>query len=100
MDLVLANDSLADPGGTETYLVTVAESLTQLGHRATLHARTGGVVSEMAAGGGLMPGVEVGENAFVGARSLVTRSVPPGMLAHGSPARVIRPVDASLPWAR
>jgi acetyltransferase-like isoleucine patch superfamily enzyme len=48
----------------------------------------------------LMPSVEVGENAFVGARSLVTRSVPAGMLAHGSPARVIRPVDESLPWAR
>jgi hypothetical protein len=58
MDVLLANDSLADPGGTETYLVTIAESLTQLGHRATLHARNGGIVSEMAAGRGLEVALE------------------------------------------
>lgn len=40
----------------------------------------------------LLPGVEIGAEAFVAAGSLVTRDVPPGMLVMGAPARVVRPV--------
>jgi acetyltransferase-like isoleucine patch superfamily enzyme len=45
-------------------------------------------------GGGavLCPGIEVGEEAFVGAGAIVTRDVPPGVVVVGSPARVIRDV--------
>ena len=43
----------------------------------------------------LLPGVEIGENAVVGAGSVVTRSVPAGMVVVGSPARVCREVPAS-----
>ena len=42
----------------------------------------------------LLPGVEVGENAVVGAGSIVTRSVPPRVLVAGSPARMIRQLGA------
>lgn len=38
----------------------------------------------------LLPGVEIGEGAVVGAGSVVTRSVPAGAIAVGNPARPIR----------
>ena len=44
------------------------------------------------AGASLLPGVEIGENAIVGAGSVVTRSIPPRKVALGSPARVVRDV--------
>ena len=45
-------------------------------------------------GGGaiLCPGIEVGEEAFVGAGAVVTKDVPPRMLVVGNPARVLRAV--------
>jgi UDP-2-acetamido-3-amino-2,3-dideoxy-glucuronate N-acetyltransferase len=45
-------------------------------------------------GGGavLLPGVEVGEEAFVGAGAVVTRDVPPRTVALGVPAKVVREV--------
>jgi acetyltransferase-like isoleucine patch superfamily enzyme len=45
-------------------------------------------------GGGavLCPGVEIGEEAFVGAGAVVVRDVPPRKLVVGSPARILRDV--------
>jgi acetyltransferase-like isoleucine patch superfamily enzyme len=45
-------------------------------------------------GGGaiLLPGIEVGEEAFVGAGAVVTKDVPARKLVVGSPARVLRDV--------
>jgi acetyltransferase-like isoleucine patch superfamily enzyme len=47
-------------------------------------------------GGGatLLPAVEIGEEAFVGAGAVVLHDVPPRMLVVGSPARVLRQVPA------
>ena len=47
-------------------------------------------------GGGavLCPGVEIGEEAFVGAGAVVTKDVPPRVVVVGSPARVMRDVPA------
>jgi maltose O-acetyltransferase len=41
-------------------------------------------------GGGviLLPGVRVGDDAIIGAGSVVTREVPPGATVIGNPARV------------
>lgn len=46
-------------------------------------------------GGGavLCPGIEIGEEAFVGAGAVVTKDVPPRVMVVGSPARVLRDVD-------
>ena len=45
-------------------------------------------------GGGaiLLPGIEIGEEAFVGAGAVVTKDVEPRMLVVGNPARVMRGV--------
>ena len=45
-------------------------------------------------GGGaiVLPGVTIGENAVVGAGSVVTADIPPGVVAVGNPARVRRTI--------
>jgi len=46
-------------------------------------------------GGGVVvcPGVNIGENTVVGAGSVVVRDLPAGVLAGGSPARIVRHLD-------
>lgn len=38
----------------------------------------------------ILPGVTIGDSCIVGAGSVVTRSVPPGSVVAGNPARVLR----------
>jgi len=45
----------------------------------------------------LLPGVEIGEYALVGAGSVVTEDVPPGAVVVGNPARIIKYID-ELPY--
>lgn len=44
----------------------------------------------------VLPGIAIGEGAVVGANSVVTRNVAPYTIVSGSPARVMREVEA--PW--
>lgn len=48
-------------------------------------------------GGGatILPGIEIGERAMVGAGAVVTRDVPERAIVAGNPARVIGQVDQS-----
>jgi acetyltransferase-like isoleucine patch superfamily enzyme len=45
----------------------------------------------------ILPGVEIGDNATIGAGSVVNRSIPAGALAAGVPAKVLRGPDE---WPR
>lgn len=45
------------------------------------------------AGATILPGVTVGENAVVGAGSVVTHDVAPNTIVAGNPARVIKRID-------
>jgi acetyltransferase-like isoleucine patch superfamily enzyme len=40
----------------------------------------------------VLPGVTIGKNSVVGAGSVVTKDIPPNVLAAGIPARVVRPL--------
>jgi maltose O-acetyltransferase len=45
-------------------------------------------------GGGaiVLPGVTIGDDTIIGAGSVVTKSVPPRMIAAGNPCRILRPL--------
>ena len=45
----------------------------------------------------LLCGITVGENAMIGAGSVVTKDVPPGAVVAGNPARVMRPSQSPVP---
>lgn len=41
----------------------------------------------------VMPGVSIGNNSVIGAKSLVTKDIPDGVLAFGNPCKVIRKIS-------
>ena len=48
--------------------------------------------ASIGSGAVLLCGITVGENAIIGAGSVVTRDVPPDTVVAGNPARVIKPL--------
>ncbi len=48
----------------------------------------------MGGGSVLLPGVTIGQNAFVGAGAVVTKDVRDGVIVAGNPARVVGKVPA------
>jgi len=47
--------------------------------------------ASIGSGATLLCGITIGENALVGAGSVVTKDVPPGAVVAGNPARIIQP---------
>jgi acetyltransferase-like isoleucine patch superfamily enzyme len=56
--------------------------------------------ASIGSGAVLLCGITVGERAVIGAGSVVTRNVPPGVIVAGNPARVIRAVKDAAPRIR
>ena len=70
------------------------------GDADSLAAMTGPTVqagAQVGANVTVLPFVTIGAGALIGAGSVVTRDVPAGMLAYGSPAVVVRPVAELRP---
>jgi acetyltransferase-like isoleucine patch superfamily enzyme len=85
---VVEDDVFVGPGVVTTNDSTMARhgpDYAVVGARLRRACRVGG-------GAVLVPGVEVGEEAFVAAGAVVTRDVPPRAVVMGVPARVVREV--------
>lgn len=79
--------------GPGAHIYTATHSLDPAERRAGLeYALPVSVGDDVWIGGGaiIAPGVSIGEGTTIGAGSMVTKSVPPGVLAAGNPCRVIR----------
>jgi carbonic anhydrase/acetyltransferase-like protein (isoleucine patch superfamily) len=65
-----------------------------VGHSVVLHGCTVGDLSLIGIGSIVLDGAEIGSGSMIGAGSLVTprTKIPPGVLALGSPCRVVRPL--------
>jgi acetyltransferase-like isoleucine patch superfamily enzyme len=87
---VVEDDVFIGPGAVTTNDNT-------MGRRAKVSPMPGATLRRACRVGGasvLLPGVEIGEEAFVAAGAVVTRNVPPRAVVIGSPARVVREVPA------
>jgi acetyltransferase-like isoleucine patch superfamily enzyme len=82
--------------------VTLANDLYP-GRPGSAEAMTGptiGANAQIGANVTVLPFVTVGDGALVGAGSVVTRDVPPGVIAYGCPAVAVRPVAEAEPMHR
>jgi maltose O-acetyltransferase len=63
--------------------------LRRAGYERALSVRIG---NNVWLGGGaiILPGIQIGDDAIIGAGSVVTREVPPGVAGAGNPARILR----------
>lgn len=90
--------NLQDNGIVHGYprIDTVIEEDGHVGHGAVLHGCTIGRNALIGMSAVIMDGARIGADAIVGALSFVKAGfeVPPGMLAAGLPAKILRPVSA------
>jgi len=75
--------------------LTIGADVT-VGHRAILHGCTIGDGALIGMGATVMNGARIGAGSIIGAGALVTegKEIPEGSLVMGSPAKVIRALDA------
>jgi acetyltransferase-like isoleucine patch superfamily enzyme len=98
---ITAHSTLEDNVFIAPCVVTTNDNF--MGRTERRHALIAGPTIRRGAriGGGaiLCPGVEIGEEAFVGAGAVVVSDVPPRVVVVGNPARVLRdvPVEELLP---
>jgi acetyltransferase-like isoleucine patch superfamily enzyme len=52
--------------------------------------------ASIGSGAVLLCGITIGENAMIGAGSVVTKDVPPNMVVAGNPAKVIKSLVPQL----
>src|SRR5438128_2042592 len=80
--------------GPAVQIYTATHPLNAELRRRQEYAKPVEIGSDVWIGGGavLCPGVRIGSKAVIGAGSVVTRDIPDGVLAAGTPCRVIREI--------
>jgi maltose O-acetyltransferase len=76
-------------------LITATHPIDPVARRAALEQALPVTLEDgvwLGAGAIVCPGVSIGENTVVGAGSIVTRSLPAGVVAFGNPARAVREI--------
>jgi len=78
-----------DPG----FPLTIGKRVT-VGHKVMLHGCTVGDGALIGINSVILNGAKIGAGSLIGANSLVSegKEIPPGVLAMGSPAKVVRPL--------
>ncbi len=98
--------------GTEPYLISIGDNV-QITDDVAFFTHGGGWVLRneipdldffgkitvkdnvyIGAGSYILPGVTIESNVIIGARSVVTKSVPTGMIVAGNPARIVGTIDS------
>lgn len=87
----IGDHTLFGPG---VQLLTPLHPLDPVARRHDEYGRPITIGNDVWVGGAalVLAGVRIGDGAVIGAGSVVTRDVPPGVFAAGNPCRVIRPV--------
>ena len=102
--ITIGNDTLIAPGvhlTTATHPVELADRLTPNWNPASGEYRWRTYAKPIAIGNGcwiganvvVLPGVTIGDGAVVGAGSVVTKDIPPNVVAVGNPCRVVREIN-------
>src|SRR6185312_5469725 len=96
MQVTIGNNVLFAPSVqiyTATHPISAAERRTWLEF-----AKPVTIGSDVWVGGGaiICPGVTIGDRTVIGAGSVVTRDIPPGVFAAGNPCRVIRKLNEGI----
>lgn len=80
--------------GPYVQLCAAAHPLNCQGRRGVQFGKPIIIGNDVWLGGGtiVLPGVSIGAGSVVGAGSIVTKDIPPGVVAVGNPCRVLRPV--------
>jgi carbonic anhydrase/acetyltransferase-like protein (isoleucine patch superfamily) len=100
-DIVVGENSNIQDGAvvhnTQGLPVVVGRNVT-IGHRVVLHSCTIGDNSLIGMGAVVLDGAKVGSNCLIGAGALVTANtvIPDGMMALGSPAKVVKPLSEAM----
>jgi len=82
-------------------LISTGCSIASITHSEQLATRTWGIESPVTIGSDcwlgtgaiILPGVNIGDGSIIGAGAVVTKDIPPGCLAVGVPARVVRKLE-------
>jgi maltose O-acetyltransferase len=85
--------------GPSVQIYTATHPLNAKLRRQKEYAKPITIGSDVWVGGAsvICPGVTIGDRSVIGAGSVVTRDVPPGVLAVGNPCRVIRNLTEDQP---